>query len=344
MLTFGLIIILLLLLIGGTIALAGDFIGTIIGRRRLTLFNLRPRYTAYTITILSGTLIAFTTMGILLAISQDARTALFGLEKLKLDLAEKSSLLEKTKSEFSLITAEADKINQELSDAKDKLRRSRLEIAALEKTREKLGREVEVSRKGKVLFQVGEVLLTSIIQAGPEREKLEAGLKQILSAADAYVRSFGVEQGKHLIFMSPEDFDLAVATLSGRSGENIVKVVANKNTVFGEEVSVHFAIQENRVIYRAGEMIAEAIIQPSLSIPEIEQEIKKLLYETNLSAKKAGIMPDASGSIGSVPYSQILSLAKKIKTYFKSVRVRALAKANTYAVGPLEIDFKILYQ
>ena len=344
MLTFGIRIILLLLLIGGAIALIGDYIGRLIGRKRLTIFNLRPRYTAFTITILTGILIVFATLSIMLIVSQDARTALFGLEELRNTLALKSQELRVTKKELSARMTERKKIDQEMQSAKADLQKASLEMAALEKTKEKLAKEVEVSRKGKVLFKVGETLLISIIQAGPEKEKLETGLKQILSAADAYVRSFGVKGEKHLIFISPKEFDEAVSTLQNRREENIIMVVATRNALFGEEIPVRFEVLENKLIYKSGQAISEIVIPPALSIPEIEQEMKHLLSLTNLAARKAGVLPDPSGSMGGVPYSNILSLAKKIKTYKKGVLLKTLAKTNIYAIGPLEIEFKIFYQ
>ncbi|MFH1683666.1 MAG: DUF3084 domain-containing protein [Candidatus Margulisiibacteriota bacterium] len=351
MLTFGIRLSLLLLLIGGTIAIVGNYIGRSIGRRRLTIFGLRPRHTATAITILSGILIVFTTLSIILVVSQDARTALFGLEELRKDMADQNLSLKKTKDELALRIAEREQIDKELASSKSKLNlakadlsKAKREIASLEQTKKKLGKEVEVSRKGKVLFKVGEALLTSMIKSGPEKKKLQAGLRQILSAADVYVRSFGIEEEKHLIFIPPEDFDRTVSNLQKRYGEVIIIVTVTRNTLFGEEVPVRFDLKENKLIYKSGEVIAETPIGSSLSIPEIEQEIKKLLSVTHLSAKQAGVLPDASGSLGSVPYAKIFALAKKIKSNKKGIILKASAKETTYAVGPLEIDFKIFYQ
>ena len=100
----------------------------------------------------------------------------------------------------------------------------------------------------------------------------------------------------------------------------------------------------NQVIYKAGDVIAETNISASLSAPEIEQKIKKLLSLTHEEAKTAGVIPDVSGTVGSVAYSKIFDLAKKIKTNQKRVLLKTLAKHNTYTVSPLEVDFKIFYQ
>ena len=351
MLTFGTRMILLLLVIGGAVAIIGDYIGRAIGRRRLTFLGLRPRHTAFAVTVLTGILIVFVTMGVILAVSRDARTALFGLEELRREVAEKGRLLEKTKDELAVsvfekekVEAEREKIESALQSSRNKLQQARAEIAALEKTREKLGKEVEESRKGKVLFKVGETLLTSLIQAGPEKAKLEQGLKQILSAADAHVRSFGVRSSKHLIFVTPEEFNRTVSILRKSRDEEIIKVIATRNTLFGEEVPIRFEVLENRIVYRAGEEIDGIEISAGLSVPEIEQEIKRLLYITNQSAKEAGVLPDPGGSVGSVPYSKIFSLAKKIEKYKKGVALQTLASGNIYTIGPLEVSFKILYR
>ena len=344
MFTFGARIILLLLLIGGAVAVIGDYIGHVIGRRRLTLFNLRPRHTAFAVTVLTGIFIVFSTLGVVLAISQDARTALFGLEELRKDLAGKKEELAVRVAEKEKVDAEIKDIQKELGTAKASLRRAKAGISALEKTKDKLSKEVEISRQGSVLFRVDEVLLSSVIQAGPEKAKLESGLKQILSAADAYVRSFGVKDKKHLIFVAPEEFSRAVAALQQSRNENLVRVIATRNTLYGEQVPVRFEVQANRLVYKKGEEIAQLEIPHSLSVPEIEQEIKRLLYDTHLAARKAGLSPEPGGSIGSVPYSQIFALAKKINKYKKGVTLKTLAKEKTYAMGPLEVDFKVLYR
>jgi uncharacterized protein (DUF3084 family) len=344
MFTFGIRIILLLILISGAIALIGDYIGRAIGRRRLTLFKLRPRHTAFAITILTGILIALMTLGSMLIISQDARTALFGLEELRTDLAVKGEELAKTKKELEQKTAEREKLDQELTSFRNDLDKAKREIRQLERTREKLGEEIEVSRKGKLLFAGGEALITSVIQAGPEKEKLDAGLKQILSAADAYVRSFGIKDEKHLIFITPKDFEQAIAILQERSGVNIVTVAAAENTIFGEVVPVRFEIRENRLVYKNNQVIAEVEIPSALSAPEIEQEIKNLLNLTREKARKDGVIPDPTGSIGSIPYSQIFSLAREIKANRKDIKLKALAKKDIYAIDPLEIRFKIFYR
>ena len=53
----GVLLIPLLILLSGAIALVGNAVGRNIGRRRLSLVGLRPRYTAQIVTVVTGMLI-----------------------------------------------------------------------------------------------------------------------------------------------------------------------------------------------------------------------------------------------------------------------------------------------
>ena len=94
----GIILILVLILMGGAIAFIGDRLGSKVGKKKLSLFGLRPKHTSTVVTIVTGILIVTATFGILTAVSQDVRTALFGMEKLKaqmVELQKKRSLVRK---------------------------------------------------------------------------------------------------------------------------------------------------------------------------------------------------------------------------------------------------------
>lgn len=337
MLNFGLAIILLLIFVSGIIAYVGDYIGRSIGRKRLRLLKLRPRYTAIVFTVVTGGLIAVTTLAIILSFSQNARVALFGLEALKGDLAA-------TQRELLAKGAEREAIEKELAAAKLELKAAETGKKNLERAKQKLAKEIEVSRQGKVLFNVNETLVTSLIQAGPEKKKLERGLRQLLSAADAYVRSLGVKREGHLIYLAPDEFEAAIAALQKSSIENIVVVIAAENVLFGEQVPVHLTIAENRRIYPAGAALAEISLPGGSSKSEIETEIKKLLYLAHQNAKKVGVIPDQSGSLGSISYADISVLSKKIALYKKPATIKAVAKNDVYPLGPLAVEFRVLYQ
>jgi len=65
----------LLIAVCGFIAYTGDLLGRRLGKRRLTVFGLRPRHTAVLCTVVTGMVIATTTLGVLLGVSAGVRRA-----------------------------------------------------------------------------------------------------------------------------------------------------------------------------------------------------------------------------------------------------------------------------
>ena len=108
----GVILILILAIMGGAIAYIGDKLGSKVGKKKLTMFGLRPKHTSIIVTIITGILITTSTLIILSISSQNVRTALFGLDELNKKIAQSSKdLIE--------LNQDLNKINTELIKAKD---------------------------------------------------------------------------------------------------------------------------------------------------------------------------------------------------------------------------------
>ena len=110
--TSGYVLILAILILGGIIATLGDRIGTKVGKARLSLFNLRPRRTATLITIITGSLISASTLGILLATSQQLRTGIFELESIQ-------RKLQASRSEIVALSQQKDATAQALQNSRE---------------------------------------------------------------------------------------------------------------------------------------------------------------------------------------------------------------------------------
>jgi uncharacterized protein (DUF3084 family) len=341
---FAVQIVLLLLVIGGAIAYIGNYVGKYIGKRRLTIFNLRPRHTAMTVTVVSGVLIALLTLGVLLVVSQDARTAFLGLDRLKSQIGEKSRELSSANERLKKLNDELALKLAEQKTLETKLTGARTEIGQLNKAKQKLSREVTVTRQGEMVFKKGEVITLSLIKAGPEKSKLEAGLRQILASADANLRSYGIRRDQPLVTVAPEDFEQTVYSLLGQEKVFVVKLIALRNTLWGEEVPAQFDVIENKLVFRKDEEIAAGEIPARLSAPEIEQAVTSILGLARQAALEAGVQPDTSGSLGRLPYSQIVDLARKIKSADRRASLKVYAQKDIYTIGPLDIGFKTSFK
>ena len=82
------LLILALLVLGGVLSTLGDRLGSMVGKARLSLFNLRPRKTAVVITALTGSLISALSLGLMLLVSERLRLGLFQLDQIQAKVRE----------------------------------------------------------------------------------------------------------------------------------------------------------------------------------------------------------------------------------------------------------------
>lgn len=103
---YGFTLIFILAFIGGVIAYIGDKIGMKVGRKRLTLFGLRPKYTGIIITIFTGIFISVASIVILTIASDDVRTALFEMKEIQETLAANQQQLDQSIQAMSQMEAD----------------------------------------------------------------------------------------------------------------------------------------------------------------------------------------------------------------------------------------------
>lgn len=331
---FALQTILVIIVVSGTIAFVGDRVGHYIGRKRLTLFNFRPRHTAMAITILTGSLIAIFTGTILFTLSADVRTAVFGLDKLKSMISERSSELEKIKTEKETLTAE-------INDLKKTLKDSKKEISDLQKTKETMSKEIKTARSGQLLFRVNDIVTSTVIDVDNNKTEIKEKLSMILSNTDSAIRKIMGDKKKHYIVMAVEELDEAVDFVANHPGSMIVRVISARNVVLGEDIPVHFELFENFLVFKKGETILTGSVNGTAPTAEIEQKIKDILAKTNERSIEKGMLPGPDGSVGTIPYSRIFEVARAIKSKNKNVTLNIISLKDIFSVGPLEIDLKI---
>jgi hypothetical protein len=80
--------VLLIMVVAGAIAYVGDRVGHQVGRRRLTLFGIRPRYTSTIVAIGTGMLIALSVTVVALLASREVRNAFFRMNQITTRIAQ----------------------------------------------------------------------------------------------------------------------------------------------------------------------------------------------------------------------------------------------------------------
>jgi tetrahydromethanopterin S-methyltransferase subunit B len=99
----GIALIVGIVAIAGVIAYIGDRVGHQVGRKRLTLFNLRPKYTSTIVAVGTGMMIALAVTTVVLLSSNYARAAFFHLDEIN--------------NKVNQLQAQADSANKQLRES-----------------------------------------------------------------------------------------------------------------------------------------------------------------------------------------------------------------------------------
>nr|WP_239477131.1 DUF3084 domain-containing protein [Megamonas funiformis] len=153
-------LIVVLVLTGGVIAFIGDRLGSKVGKKKLSLFGLRPRHTSILVTIITGILITTVTFGILAIASKDVRTALFGMNKLKEELNEKQSMLEEASGALVNVKNDLNTTKEEYAKSKKDLEETQEDLEIAQQAAELLRQEqVALQNRNQELWSDNQTLI-----------------------------------------------------------------------------------------------------------------------------------------------------------------------------------------
>lgn len=153
-------LIVVLVLTGGVIAFIGDRLGSKVGKKKLSLFGLRPRHTSILVTIITGILITTVTFGILAIASKDVRTALFGMNKLKAELNEKQSMIEEASGALVNVKNDLNTTKEEYAKSKKDLEETQEDLEIAQQAAELLRQEqVALQNRNQELWSDNQTLI-----------------------------------------------------------------------------------------------------------------------------------------------------------------------------------------
>jgi len=272
---YGLILILILVIMGGAIAYIGDKIGMRVGKKRLTLLGLRPKHTSIIITIVTGVLIAASTLALLAAVSQDVRTALFGMQALKKELVQLSKATQEQKIELAI--------------AKNNLNAKTL--ALQEKENQYLSLSKQVKEKAFQLDNLQQELREVVAERNEQAKKIDllsqeyAGVKEKLSLSHQEINQ--LQDTKNKLALKIDDLEKNRARLAQEVAE---KEELARRLSLGLEI-----VREGNIAFRANEELASMVITGGISPSKLEAELRQLILSANQLALERGAKPGKEG-------------------------------------------------
>ena len=181
------ILITAILVLGGLIAALGDRLGTKVGKARLRLFNLRPRQTAMVVTVLTGTMIASLTLGILFSLSESLRQGVFDLDDIlkkrraiERELETVTSEKEQVESELKTVTSDKEQTQSELEQAKLQQYQAQNRLDEINQDFKKAQEQLKaISKQAQNLRSDIRTLLSERQQLREQRNQLQAQTNQL---------------------------------------------------------------------------------------------------------------------------------------------------------------------
>ncbi|MDO9509004.1 MAG: DUF3084 domain-containing protein [Thermovirgaceae bacterium] len=112
-------LILILIVVSAIVAYIGDIVGMRFGKKRVSIFGMRPKNTSSLITVVSGILITIFTLAVLSATSQTVRTAIFSMKFVQKQITELTSQLQGSRTdlidlETRLLENQKDLVNKQI--------------------------------------------------------------------------------------------------------------------------------------------------------------------------------------------------------------------------------------
>lgn len=314
------------MIVSGVIAYIGDLLGTYVGKRRLTIFGLRPRFTALIVAITTGILITVLTLAVAATLSEDVKIALFSVNQL---MEEKKNL---------------EKATAVLKVEKTALEQEKLMLA---EDVERYKTIVRIKETESVVFRKDEPLSATVIQAGqPEKDVMKSLTDLIISLSDrARKRGVKVQDEINFFTENKEQLGKMAAYIASSSEELVVGAVAAENVNAGENLgNVRFMILPNNLIFKKNQEIASVEIDGRSERSDIARTLKEFMDEINLEVTRLGMVANPLtkrfGDLSSESMLSFYDMVNRIKTLNRNIILIAVVPDDTYAIGPLNVTFR----
>ena len=243
----GWFMLIVLAVMGGLIAYLGDKIGSKVGKRKIKLMGLRPKYTSILVTIMTGISIAVVTLGVMSVLSENARVALFGMNKLR----QQQHVLEEQRDR---LLAEADKLAREMQEKNDLLADNELKLASQEEQLDGANDRLRLT-------------LLDLEQVQAARDDASAQLGIVQTAFNQANADLATARGEI------EELEHTKAGLT-----KTVAALDERNRLLNESM---LTVREGTVLFRVGEVLSSSVLTAGQSQDETRSQLSGIMVNIN---------------------------------------------------------------
>ena len=353
--------LLILSLIFGSAGLAvlGDSVGTKYGKKRISLFGLRPKHTSRLITAFTGGLIAAGILVVMSMLSQDVRTALFGMKVLQQQIHDLQSQLTRSEENaqqahksFAEASASLDLTSFELDSMRNdqlilEMQRDELQstLRLMREESQQLKDEIKALRSEAIALSANVLLGQAAFEPEMSREEIIAGLNALKQQVRLNVLSRISNQSFTRMRDVPVDFDAEaeaalIDELVSADMRQYVRALSGENYVYGDNMRIMVRLEAGTsiIIYPDGSPVYRKFFMNE-GKTKPEEILRVFLRELREKVIRDGILPEPStNSVGTLEGEAFFSAVEALNKIDSPVIISAIASGDIYTEGPVVID------
>ncbi|WP_018248145.1 DUF3084 domain-containing protein [Orenia marismortui] len=378
---YGIKLLLALVVISGIIAYVGDKIGMKVGKKRLSLFGLRPKYTSIIITVTTGILIALTSLILLMAASEDVRMALFDMEAmlerlsylnqslstknkeladLRTDIDDKVSSLVLLREDKQSLEKNLSNLKSEYQVVEDKKLKLESKVEKLNLQKEALTKQVDnlaynISLFGKrylssltedIIYNKGDILATKSVNLQQSKSKIKNEVDQLLETANTLAINNGIkeEANNFVLDYNQQELDKVLEILNNKDDKAVLRLIVAKNTLKNESVAINFDLYQDYRVYQKGEVILEGNLSLSNKLSKLEEELSEVLDTLHQKSIEDGMLTDNKRKTRGFSLSVVSSILTQVSATEEIRNFRIIAIDDIWRSDNLndKIDIRLI--
>lgn len=371
----GVRLIIIMAIVGGLIAYIADKMGTKIGKKKMSVFGLRPKYTSILLTVTGGVLISITTILVVSLSSNSARTALWGMEQLqqelralnkdkeaaKEQLAAAQDLVKLRNKHIDALDVKIAEMVMKKEEAEEQLEEANSELEELHTEKDKLSQDVKelsnfaeelrqdltIMREGQVYYRAGELVYSGVMRTGLTHDQNVAQINWLLQNANiSALERLGLQRKEkempQAIWISRNVVNNAVNMLDNSKVDLLIRVRTVANIIVGELAMCDLEISPNKLIYPKKSLVYEQEYRLGPDTPPVENLIMEFLTIINHRAVEAGVLPDPlTGKVGNMDAATMLGASNDIRNTKGHFILSAYAQNDITTAGPVRLTLHV---
>ena len=329
-------LILIIAAISMVVSYMGDILGMKIGKKRISIFGLRPKYTSTVITILTGFGVAALTLMVAAVTSESVRGAILHTNYLA--------------SQITQLTKDLSDRQADLSDRQAELKEMEFQVFETRLELQNLQAEKNELKHGRVIAFQGELLAQTSIEDGAAHAAVENALTRLVQTAEENLslklENVSVDrQELTKVTLTEETRERVEREILASAGRKVLRLSAPSNVVMGQTVEGVVAVFDSLKIYEAGAVIKRETVRRRLDSEIAADVLYTMLKEINRQAVAGGVLPDPiSGAVGNLDSMDFFDAVDRIMEIVNgggSPIITFLAATDIYTEGPVNIRVEV---